>query len=201
MLNLRVLETFLIDMGLEVIKAENGKIGVEMVEKFQPDIVFMDVNMPVMDGIEATKIIQEKHGSECPKVVCVTTSIFDGLRENFKEKGFCKFILKPFSFEIVFDCISEFLDVELESDPEEENDSNIKEKKELNLESVKISNDLLEKFKKAASTYSLTEMNALTEELKGKGADYEDFVSLLEEYTSDYEFDKIQVMLEKIVGD
>jgi hypothetical protein len=52
-----------------------------------------------------------------------------------------------------------------------------------------------------ASTYSLTEMNILTAELKNKGAGYEDFVSLLEEYTSDYEFDKIQEVLEKIVGD
>jgi signal transduction histidine kinase/PleD family two-component response regulator len=199
MLNLRVLETFLIDMGLEVIKAENGKIGVEMVEKFHPDIVFMDINMPVMGGIEATQIIQEKHGAESPKVVCVTTSIFDGLRENFKEKGFCKFILKPFSFEIVFDCITEFLDVELESGPEEQ-DSNIVEKKELNLEGIEISNDLLGKLKKAAGTYSLTEMNALTEELKNKDSGYEDLVSLLEEYTNDYEFEKIQEVLEKIVG-
>jgi PleD family two-component response regulator len=54
LLNLKVLETFLVSMGLEVVKAENGKIGFEMVEKHQPDIVFMDVNMPVMGGIEAT---------------------------------------------------------------------------------------------------------------------------------------------------
>ena len=48
LLNQRVLETFLVDLRLEVVKAENGKIGVDMVEKFKPDIVFMDVNMPVM---------------------------------------------------------------------------------------------------------------------------------------------------------
>jgi len=198
LLNQRVLETFLIDMGLEVLKAENGKVGVEMVESHQPDIVFMDVNMPVMGGVEATQIIREKHGPDNPKVVCVTTSIFDGLRENFKEKGFCRFILKPFSFEIVFDCISEFLDVKLETEPEEEK-SELKEK-EIELENIKIPNDLLEKFKKAASTYSLTEMNTLIQELKSKGGNYEEFTSLLEYYTNDYEFEKIQEMLEKVMS-
>lgn len=196
MLNQRVLETFLVDMGLEVVKAENGKIGVEMVEKHQPDIVFMDVNMPVMGGVEATQIIREKYGQEEPKVVCVTTSIFDGLRENYKEKGFCKFILKPFSFEIVFDCICEFLEVELESEPEEDSDSATAN--ELDLENVKIPADILEKLKKAADVYSLTEMNDLTQELKGMGSEFEDFVALINNFTRDYDFEKVQKVLEKV---
>ncbi len=199
MLNLRVLETFLIDMGLEVIKAENGKIGVEMVEKHQPDIVFMDVNMPVLGGVEATQIIREKYGPENPKVVCVTTSIFDGLRENYKEKGFCKFILKPFSFEIVFDCISEFLDVELESEPDEEDDSEIVSK--LDLENVKIPEEILAKLKKAADIYSLTEMEKLTRELKTMDSEFEGFVSLLDDFTSSYDFEKIQEVLDKVARD
>ncbi|GEM_PF-6245211 len=200
LLNLRVLETFLIDMGLEVIKAENGQIGVEMVEKFQPDIVFMDVNMPVMGGVEATKIIRDKYGDEGPKVVCVTTSIFDGLRENFKEKGFCRFILKPFSFEIVFDCISEFLDVELETEPEEEESLEIEKEKELDLESIKLPGSILVKLKKASETYSLTEMSQITQELKDMDSELIDFACLLEKLTENYDFEKIQEILDKLTS-
>jgi hypothetical protein len=131
-------------------------------------------------------------------VVCVTTSIFDGFRKNFKQKGFCKFILKPFSYEIVFDCISDFLKVELETEPDEEISST--KGKELQLENIKVSNGLLEKLKKAANTYSLSEMNILTQELRSKDPDYEDLVFLLEEFTSDYEFEKIQKILEQVVS-
>ena len=59
-------------MGLDVLKANNGQICLEKIDKYRPDIVFMDVVMPVMGGVEATKIIREKYGPDNPNAPPVT---------------------------------------------------------------------------------------------------------------------------------
>ena len=46
--------------GFEVEMAANGEIGVELVDNFQPNIILLDLQMPVMDGVEALKIIRKK---------------------------------------------------------------------------------------------------------------------------------------------
>jgi len=66
-----ILET---DMEIEVVgMASNGQEAFELCEKVQPDIVLMDVRMPVMNGVEATKAIKEKY----PKVHILILTTFD----------------------------------------------------------------------------------------------------------------------------
>jgi DNA-binding NarL/FixJ family response regulator len=62
---------------IEVVgQAANGTIAVQMVADLQPDVVMMDLNMPVMDGLTATQIIREKHPQT--KVIILTASILEG---------------------------------------------------------------------------------------------------------------------------
>jgi CheY-like chemotaxis protein len=58
--------------------AVNGKEAVDMVEKNQYDLILMDVKMPVMNGIEATKIIKKKH----PSIPIILQTAFSELEEN-----------------------------------------------------------------------------------------------------------------------
>lgn len=55
-----VVSEFLAILGYEVLCAENGKLGVERAENWQPDFILMDVRMPVMSGIEAIRILRSK---------------------------------------------------------------------------------------------------------------------------------------------
>ncbi|MCJ2164804.1 MULTISPECIES: response regulator [unclassified Pseudodesulfovibrio] len=66
----RFLGLSLVDLGYEVETAANGKIAMELFDRFKPDIVFTDIKMPVMDGIELLKAIKEK--SPDTEVVMIT---------------------------------------------------------------------------------------------------------------------------------
>jgi two-component system, chemotaxis family, chemotaxis protein CheY len=81
--------------GYEVCgSAKNGKDGVKLFEELKPDIVFMDVTMPIMDGLEATKIIKSKY--ENSKIIMLTAMGDDEIIEQAKEVGVDIFLKKPF---------------------------------------------------------------------------------------------------------
>jgi CheY-like chemotaxis protein len=70
----------------EVIVARNGKEAVEMVNS-DIDLVFMDVRMPVMDGVEATKYIRSLPGYESLPIMALTANAADEDREKYLQSG------------------------------------------------------------------------------------------------------------------
>ena len=88
-----VLMTYLLKKDFEFERAKNGQIAVEMVDANAYDLVLMDIKMPVMDGLEATRQIKEKH-PDLP-VVALTANAFDSDRTAAKKAGCCGFLSKP----------------------------------------------------------------------------------------------------------
>ena len=84
------------DLDLEVVgEAKDGKEGVELTKKLRPDVITMDVEMPVMDGITAVKQIMQ----ECPTPILMFSSLtYEGANSTFKalEAGAVDFMLKNF---------------------------------------------------------------------------------------------------------
>src|SRR5438128_9378353 len=75
--------------------AKNGKEGIEQAQKLAPDLVLMDVNMPIMDGIQATETLaQEVPGS--PVIIMSVQGERDYLRRAM-QSGAREFLIKPFS--------------------------------------------------------------------------------------------------------
>lgn len=58
-------------------EAANGQEAVDMVERLQPDVVLMDLNMPVMDGVTATRLISEKY----PRIYVIVFTITGGIKQ------------------------------------------------------------------------------------------------------------------------
>lgn len=79
------------DLAL-VAEAENGIAAVEMVDAHRPDVVLMDLNMPIMDGFEATRIITAKYPRT--RVVVLSMHSDDGIRVHAIESGACHFLTK-----------------------------------------------------------------------------------------------------------
>jgi len=85
----------LTELGFEVIgEAENGKIAIEKYRELQPDVVTMDITMPVMSGIESVKAII----SESPdaKIIMITALGQQKMLKEALENGAKDFITKPF---------------------------------------------------------------------------------------------------------
>ena len=184
--NRDVLAKLLLSIGAEVLEGVNGKEGVEKTIEYEPDIVFMDMRMPVMRGEDAIKLIVEKFGKDRIKLVTITASALDKPREFFLDLGCHEFISKPFTAEQIYNCLEELLDVEYVYDEDENSQEKPSSIEEPDLSKLSIPQDLYEKMKESAEQYNITYLEKALEELhqrdKGSGQLYEYILKLSKVY-------------------
>jgi len=110
LMNQKVTHALLKRMGCEVTIADNGKTALHILEKQSFDLIFMDGNMPVMDGFEATKKIREnenKHGGHTP-VIAMTALAMSKDRERCLAVGMDDFIAKPINGSKIYQVLKKF---------------------------------------------------------------------------------------------
>jgi CheY-like chemotaxis protein len=81
--------------GYHVLEARDGAEGVAMAKEHKPDLVIMDIQMPIMDGITAAKIIKNDPATRGITMIALTSFAMKGDRERFMEAGFDDYIAKP----------------------------------------------------------------------------------------------------------
>lgn len=94
--NRRVLIKVLTKLNMKVIEAEDG---IEAVKKFNeetPELVFMDMTMPNMNGIDAIKKIRLSYSDDHPKIIAITANAFESDRISLLDAGANEYIRKPF---------------------------------------------------------------------------------------------------------
>ena len=110
--NRGVLRLALERVGFEVREAVDGAEALAVFDAWAPDLVLMDMRMPVMDGFEATRRIKmSARGRETP-VVAVTASAFDDDEVKILSSGADAFVRKPFQWEELFETIARVIPVE-----------------------------------------------------------------------------------------
>jgi len=82
-------------LGYSADIAGNGREALEAVAQRTYDLVFLDIQMPEMDGIEAALAIRRKMADHCPVLVALTANAFHGAREEYLAKGFDDYLSKP----------------------------------------------------------------------------------------------------------
>ena len=102
-----VLMSYILKKYYQFERARNGQEAVEMVDKNQYDIVLMDIKMPVMNGLEATKAIKEKH-PDLP-ILALTANAFDSDRQLAMDAGCNDFLSKPVSSEECLETIKRYI--------------------------------------------------------------------------------------------
>jgi PAS domain S-box-containing protein len=106
-INFFVANKFLIGWGITVTHAENGQIALDILAKEDFDLILMDLHMPVMDGIEATRIIRK---SENPRIstipiVALTAAIMSESHDKIEDLKINDYVLKPFKPHDLFERI------------------------------------------------------------------------------------------------
>lgn len=98
-------------VGFDVREVNNGEEAIALCKSWCPDLVWMDMRMPVMDGYEATKRIKTAIDSP-PVVIALTGSAFEEDRIVALSTGCDDFVRKPFRVEVIFDKMAEYLGVQ-----------------------------------------------------------------------------------------
>jgi signal transduction histidine kinase/CheY-like chemotaxis protein/ligand-binding sensor domain-containing protein len=94
-------------LGYEIDVASNGKEAIELLPRKKFDFIFMDIQMPVMDGYEATKNIIAKYGSQRPKIIAMTADVTKEGRQKCFASGMDDYISKPFKIQEIIEALRE----------------------------------------------------------------------------------------------
>lgn len=96
-------------VGFEVAEANNGREAVKLFQEWHPALVFMDIRMPVMNGMEATQIIRSLPGGAQCKIVAVTAHALEEEKQVIVSSGFNGFIRKPYRERELFVALEQHL--------------------------------------------------------------------------------------------
>ncbi|MEO5912849.1 MAG: CHASE domain-containing protein [Luteolibacter sp.] len=117
--NRGALSAMLSQIGCEVVLAGNGSQAMEVTRISRPQIVFMDIRLPALDGIEATRKLIAEFAPAGLKVIATSASALAQDREECLKAGCDDFVAKPFRAERIYECLRHVPDVRFDYDPPE----------------------------------------------------------------------------------
>lgn len=109
-LNRKLVETVLKPHGYRVVAAENGQAGVDIALREKPDLILMDVMMPVMNGYDATQLIKSNHDTARIPIIALTASAIPHERDRALAAGCDGYISKPIDTRAFPGQIKQFFD-------------------------------------------------------------------------------------------
>jgi len=110
-LNLKLCRTILTSAGYSVIEAENAEDGLSLIRAERPDLILMDIQLPGMDGLAATRIIKSDPAIKDIPVIAITSYAMQDDDKKAKEAGCNDYITKPIDQKGFLKMISQYLPV------------------------------------------------------------------------------------------
>jgi CheY-like chemotaxis protein len=109
--NRRLLVELLKHFGFEIREALNGLEAIDLWRTWHPDLIWMDIQMPVLDGFQAIRHIKSRPEGKDTVVIAITASAFEEDRERILDEGADDFVRKPFRDTLIFEKLTEHLAV------------------------------------------------------------------------------------------
>jgi len=110
-INQTIASSLLKSLGLKVTLANNGEEAIQVIEESQFDMVFMDIRMPVMDGIQATKILRERYPKEVLPIYAMTANVTEEEIRTYFEIGMNAHLAKPYEKEKIAEILEQYTKV------------------------------------------------------------------------------------------
>lgn len=108
--NLKLIRDLLQIRGYTALEATDGKQGVDMARAKMPDLILMDIQMPVMDGFEAISILKADPVTKSIPIIALTAFAMQGDREKCIEAGCNDYITKPLDTRAFVTKVKEYLE-------------------------------------------------------------------------------------------
>ena len=112
--NRSLLHRLLTSVGFHVQEAVNGEEAIQCFKEWQPHFIWMDLHMPVMDGLTASREIRQLPNGGKVKIAAITASVFTEQRSEVLAAGMNDFIRKPYRPHEIFECLEKYLDIRFE---------------------------------------------------------------------------------------
>ncbi|MDD3323721.1 MAG: ATP-binding protein [Sulfurospirillaceae bacterium] len=138
-INQRLIKRTLEDLGLNITLVPNGLQAVEQRKNGKYDMIFMDIAMPIMDGVQAThKILEYEQKNNLPHIpiVAITANALKGDRERFMGEGLDEYVTKPIKKDSIISVLNIFINDKIDLEDEEENTQEQEIKKETEVENI-----------------------------------------------------------------
>jgi two-component system cell cycle response regulator DivK len=107
--NRRILRDLLGNAGYQLIEAESGEDALAAVMKQRPDLILMDIQLPIMDGYEATRQIRANPDMKAVPIIAVTSYALAGDEAKAEAAGCNTYVSKPFSPRVLLAKVREYL--------------------------------------------------------------------------------------------
>jgi len=115
-LNMKLVRGLLSLGNYMMIEATDAEIGIRMAHEHRPDLILMDIQLPGMDGLEATKIISKDADLKGTPIIALTSYAMEGDEKKAELAGCAGYITKPIDTRNFLNIISKFLDNDQKGD-------------------------------------------------------------------------------------
>jgi signal transduction histidine kinase/CheY-like chemotaxis protein len=200
---------------LHVLEAENGKEAINIAQNQNPDIILMDLRMPVMDGYEAIKILKGDSKLKSIPVIVLTASAMKSSEEDIKKINCEGYIRKPISRPELFAELKKYLDFTSTSEEEKVSDgkkkkedfrgkTDMKVKEKLPEIINKLENEIFIKYSKIKKEFIINDIEDFAKEMQVFGKEYNlnlvtDWGKKLSEQSGNFDIENLQDSLNGFV--
>ncbi len=190
--NLKLISALLAEQVQEVNTATNGEEAVELCKTEKFALIFMDIQMPVMDGISALKMIKSNTFNDQTPIIAVTAHALSGEKEKLLVEGFSSYMTKPIDESMLKHTIYEYCDLELLSTP------TLAQQLEAVGESVNIKTEVIDW--PLAMTRTGNKLHLAKDMLNGLVSSLPETKSLIEEAITCQDTDQVKTLIHKLNG-
>jgi len=107
--NRQILRDLLTNAGFDLVEAENGKEAIAFAQASRPDLILMDIQLPILDGYEATRRIKADPDLKSIPIIVVTSYALSGDEQKARLAGCDDYVAKPFSPRLLLAKIKEYV--------------------------------------------------------------------------------------------
>jgi len=107
--NRQILYDLLTNAGFDIVEAENGEEAIASAQASRPDLILMDIQLPILDGYEATRRLKADPDLKSIPIIVVTSYALSGDEEKARLAGCDDYVAKPFSPRLLLTKIKEYV--------------------------------------------------------------------------------------------